>query len=81
VDGVFSNGNDIATTSNNVQITVLSTVSILNAKSFDTNQNGFLNGYNITLNNPIPATLLTPSQISVSTSTKTATGITFTGTV
>lgn len=80
-DGIFGNGNDTATTSNNVQLTVLNTVSILKAKTFDSNYNGYLNGYAITLNNPIPATLLSPSQITVSTSSKNATGINFSGTV
>lgn len=79
-DGVFGNGNDSATTSNNVQLTVQNKLTISNAKSFDSNANGYLNGYQVTFNNPLPATLLTPGQIAVTTNTKTATGIAFTGT-
>ena len=80
VDGIFWNGNDSASTSNNITMTVQSTVSIIKAQSFDTNGNGYVNGYNVTLNNPLPATLLTPSQIAITSPGKTATGISFEGT-
>ena len=80
IDDIFENGNDTASTSNNVEVTVLSTVSITNARSFDSDGDGFLDGYRVTLNNPLPAPLLTPSQIAVTTAAKTATGIAFAGT-
>jgi hypothetical protein len=60
-------------------MTVRSTVSIIKARSFDSNGDGYLNGYNVTLNNPLPATLLTPSQIAITSPEKTATGISFEG--
>ena len=80
-DGVFANGNDSATTGNNVTLTVKNTLAITNAKTFDSNANGYINGYTVTFNNPLPANLLASSQIAVSTNTKNATGINFSGIV
>lgn len=78
-DGIFGNGNDSATTSNNISLIVKNTLAITNAKSFDTDGDGFLDGYTVTFNNPLPATLLNASQIAVSTDSKNATGIGFSG--
>jgi hypothetical protein len=55
-------------------------VAIANAKSFDSNGNGYINGYRLTFDIPLPATMLAPSQIAVTSGPKTATGISFSGT-
>ena len=54
--------------------------AITNAKSFDSNGNGYINGYRLTFDIPLPTTMLAPSQIVVATASKTATGISFSGT-
>jgi hypothetical protein len=79
VDNIFGNGNDIATSSNNVQLKSSNQILILKASSFDSNSDGFINGYNLSFNNPLPASLPSASQIQVTTGSKTATGIVFSG--
>ncbi|MFZ4461531.1 MAG: hypothetical protein ACOYN2_03160 [Patescibacteria group bacterium] len=75
-DGVFLNGNDTLTTSNQASLTVSSLIAITRAISRDINKDGFLDRFDLTFSNPAAATgPIGP--IIVRGDTKTATGVLF----
>ncbi len=55
VDGTFLNGNDLLSSSNQVTLNITSLVTIQSAITRDTNGDGYIDRFDLTLNNPAPA--------------------------
>ena len=79
VDNVFLNGNDLLVSTNQLSLNISSLVSIQKATTRDTNGDGFIDRFDLTFNNPLPTSI--PSSISVSSDSKVATWVTFSGAV
>lgn len=54
-DGIFLNGNDVLTSSNQATLMVSSLISITRAITRDTNKDGYIDRFDLTLSSPAPA--------------------------